>query len=202
VYWILATIFILVALVVPRLRPVGIIGCVVLGALLTWGVVQRLRDGGDRDEPKVQQRGRPTSPAAVVQVIAPEQVEVQGLQLTGSGAPFELRGRIENRSNALLKSITLLVTRHDCFDAALDPTGCAVLWQDRHWISIAVPPGQARDFSSSVWMRGAAPRPRGTIKDSFTVVAASGEIAPPSTTPRSNTADIEANPDNNPDTNK
>ena len=181
-YWILATIFILVALAVPRLRPVGVIGCVLLGAMLTWAVVQRLRGTADEDEPKVQQRGRPTSPAAVLQVIAPDDVQVEDLKMTGGGAPFELRGRIENRSDALLKSITLMVTRRDCYEGALDPTGCAVLWQDRHWISIAIPPGQARDFSSSVWMRGAAPGARGTIKDSFTVVAASGEIALPSGT--------------------
>lgn len=179
VYWILATIFILVALVVPRLRPVGVIGCIILGAMLTWGVIQRLGGGGDEDEPKVQQRGKPTSPAAALQIIAPAQVQIDSLKLTGSGAPFELQGRIENRSTALLKSITLLVTRRDCFEGALDPSGCAVQWQDRHWILVSVPPGEARDFSSSVWMRGAAPRARGTIKDSFVVVAASGEIASP-----------------------
>jgi hypothetical protein len=79
----------------------------------------------------------------------------------------------------LLKSVTLLVTRRDCYDGALDPTGCAVLWQDRLWISITIPPGQSSEFTNSVWMRGAAPGGRGTVKDSFTVVAASGEIAVP-----------------------
>ncbi|MDY6947539.1 MAG: hypothetical protein SXG53_17655 [Pseudomonadota bacterium] len=182
VYWILATIFILAALVVPRLRPVGVIGCVLLGAMLTWGVIQRLRSPADELEPKVQQRGRPTSPAAAVQVIALDQVRVDDLKLSGSGAPFELQGRIENKSDALLRSVTLLVARHDCYDGALDPTGCAVLWQDRQWISVSIPPGQSRDFSTSVWMRGAAPRARGVVQDSFTVVAASGEIALPAAT--------------------
>lgn len=175
-YWILATIFIVVALAVPRLRPVGVIGCVLLGAMLTWAVVQRLRGPSDDAKP-MQQRGRPSSPGVIQQVIALDQVLVDNLQLTGGGAPFELRGRIENKSDVLLKSITLQVTRRDCYQGALDPTGCAVLWQDRHWISVAIPPGQARDFSSSVWMRGAAPGVRGTVKDSFAVVAASGEAA-------------------------
>ena len=179
VYWILATIFIVIALAVPRFRPVGIVGCVLLGAMLTWAVVQRLRVPADDDRPQVQQRGRPTSPAATQQVIALDLVQVDGVKLTGSGAPFELRGRFENKSDALLKSVTLLVTRRDCYEGALDPSGCAVVWQDRHWISIVVPPGEARDFSSQVWMRGAAPRTRGTLKDSFEVVAASGEIPPP-----------------------
>lgn len=180
VYWILATIFILIALVVPRLRPIGVFGCVILGAMLAWGVIQRLSGTADEDQPKVQQRGKPTTPAAAVQVITPDQVQVEDLQLTGGGAPFELQGRIVNGSEALLKSITLLVTRRDCYEGSLDPTGCAVLWEDKHWISVAIPPGEQREFSSAVWMRGAAPRPRGTVKDSFVVVAASGEMARPS----------------------
>ena len=179
VYWILATVFIVIALVVPRLRPIGVVGCIILGAMLSWAVVQRLRgNDGDDDEPKVQQRGRPSSPAAAVQTISPELIGVDTLQLFGSGAPFELRGRIENNSAALLRSITVLVTRRDCFAGALDPSGCAILWQDRHWVSLSIPPQQARDFSSSVWMRGAAPGGRGTVKDSFEVVAATGELAP------------------------
>jgi hypothetical protein len=179
VYWILATIFIVIALAVPKYRPVGIVGCVLLGAMLTWGVVQRLRAPVDDDQPRVQQRGRPTSPAAAPQVIAPDRVLVEGMKMTGSGAPFELHGRIENKSEALLKSVTMLVKRQDCFEGALDPSGCTVLWQDKVWISIVVPPGEAREFSSQVWMRGAAPGGRGTLKDSFEVVTASGEIPSP-----------------------
>ena len=182
-YWILATIFILVALVVPRLRPIGIVGCILLGAMLTWGVVQRLRGNDGSEDTQVQQRGRSVSPAATLRNIPPQQLVVDNLQLIGSGAPFELRGRIENRSDALLKSVTILVTRRDCFEGALDPTGCAVLWQDRHWVSVSIPPEQSRDFSSSVWMRGAAPGRRGKSKDSFEVVAAAGEIAPAPVTP-------------------
>jgi hypothetical protein len=176
VYWILATIFILIALMVPRLRPVGVIGCLILGAMLSWGVIQRLR--GDEDEPKVQQRGRPTSPAAMQQTVSPDQLVVDNLSLSGGGAPFRLSGRIENKSEVLLKSVTVLVTRRDCYEGALDPSGCMVLWQDRHWLSLSIPPAQTQDFSISVWMRGAAPRARGAIKDSFEVVAASGELAP------------------------
>jgi hypothetical protein len=175
VYWILATIFILIALTVPRLRPLGVIGCVILGAMLLWGVIGRLR-GGEENEPVVQQRGRPTSPATVMQPVALDQVSVESLQLTGGGAPYELIGRIENKSETLLKSVTVQVTRRDCYEGALDPTGCVVLWQDRHWVLLSVPSGQSRDFATSVWMRGAAPRARGTLKDSFEIVAASGEI--------------------------
>jgi hypothetical protein len=179
VYWILATLFILIALAVPRLRPVGIVGCIIMGALLTWGVVQRLRSPDDNETPKVQERGRPTSPAAALQPIPLDEVVVDNLKLTGGGAPFQLRGRIENKSDALLKSVAIVITRRDCYEGALDPSGCTVLWQDRHWLPIAIAPRQTREFSSSIWMRGAANRGRGTSKDSFEVVAATGESVPP-----------------------
>jgi hypothetical protein len=143
--------------------------------MLLWGVIGRLR-GSDENEPVMQQRGRPTSPARVMQPIALEQIGVASLQLTGGGAPFELSGRIENKSDALLRSVTVLVTRRDCYEGALDPSGCVVLWQDRHWVPMSVPPEQTREFAASVWMRGSAPRARGTLKDSFEIVAASGEI--------------------------
>ena len=177
-YWILATVFIVIALVVPRLRPIGVAGCIIMGALLTWAVVQRLRSD-DPERPQVQERGRPTSPATALQAIPLDEIVVDDLQLTGGGAPFQLRGRIENNSDALLKSVTILVIRRDCYEGALDPSGCTVLWQDRQWLSIAILPGQTREFSSSIWMRGAANRGRGTAKDSFEVVAATGGTAPP-----------------------
>ena len=44
VYWILATVFIVILLSQPRLRPLGVVGCVVLGTMLAWGIVQRLRN--------------------------------------------------------------------------------------------------------------------------------------------------------------
>lgn len=175
-YWILATVFILIALIVPRLRPVGVIGCVVLGAMLAWGMVQRLRNTSDDDSPPAQQRGRPISPAAQVQAVPIDQVTIDDLRLTGSGAPFTLRGRIGNSSDLMLKSVTILVTRRACFEGALDPSGCNVLWQDKQWVAVSVPPHQSREFASSVWMRGAAPATRGRIEDSFEVVAAAGEL--------------------------
>ena len=89
-----------------------------------------------------------------------------------------MRGRIVNdTSDTTLKSVTIRVTRSDCYEGAVDPSGCVKLWQDDHWIAIAVPAGQTRDFVDSIWMHGNAPRARGTVKDSFELIAAAGEIA-------------------------
>ena len=99
-YWILAAVFIVIALTRPRLRPLGIVGCIILGAMLGWGMVQRLRSDDPKVEaPAAQQRGKPASPAAALQFSAADDGRSSGPGLSGSGAPFELRGRIVNSTN-------------------------------------------------------------------------------------------------------
>ncbi|HKS54389.1 MAG TPA: hypothetical protein VJS12_03845 [Steroidobacteraceae bacterium] len=179
VYWFLAAIFILVALTNPRLRPLGIVGCVVLGVMLGWGVVQRLRSEDATATTAAQQRGRPSSPASAPHSIPLSMVAAENLRLSGGGAPFELRGRIVNSArDAALKSVTIRVTRRDCYEGAVDPSGCVKLWQDDHWIAVAVPASQARDFVDSIWMHGNAPRARGTVQDVFELIAATGDLEP------------------------
>jgi hypothetical protein len=174
VYWILAAVFIVIALTRPRLRPLGIVGCVVLGLMLAWGMVQRLRS----EDPTqgAQQRGKPASPAAALHAVPLTMLAAQEMRMSGGGAPFELRGRIvNNTSDVMLRSVTIRVSRRDCYEGALDPSGCARLWQDEHWIAVGVPAGQSRDFVEAIWMHGNAPRPRGTVQDSFELIAATGE---------------------------
>ncbi|HEX7115887.1 MAG TPA: hypothetical protein VF193_12210 [Steroidobacter sp.] len=173
-YWILAAIFIVIALAVPRLRPVGVVGLVMLAALLAWGVVHRLSAPEERAG-RTKERERPTASASIPESIPLTEVELRDAKLTGGGAPFELRGSVVNRSKEKhLRSITVMVTRRDCYEGALDPSGCVIVWQDRHWISISVPAGESREFATSVWMHGSAPRLRGTPQDEFEVVAATG----------------------------
>lgn len=173
-YWILAAILLLIMLVSPRLRVAGVVGLLILGALLAWAVVQRMR-GPDPAVVERPRRSQPTSPAAPIASVPLDAVSLENLQLAGSGAPFELRGTVVNRTSDLeLKSVTILITRRDCYERALDPSGCEVLWQDRHWTPVGVPPEQSRDFSTTIWMHGSAPRPRGEIRDRFELVAATG----------------------------
>ena len=176
VYWILAAVFILIALSQPRLRPFGVVGCVVLGAMLAWGIVQRLRSEDPSQAPIGQQRGKSASPAAELQSVPLKMVAAENLHLSGGGAPFELRGRIANNSSdTTLRSVTIRLTRRDCYEGAVDPSGCVTLWQDDHWIAVSVPAGQARDFVEAIWMHGNAPRARGSVQDTFELTAAAGE---------------------------
>ncbi len=175
-YWILATVFIIIALTHPRLRPLGVVGCIVLAAMLGWGMVQRLRGEDAAQVAATQQRGTPASPAAALRSVPLTMVAAEDLRLSGGGAPFELRGRIvNNTSDATLRSVTIRLVRRDCYEGALDPSGCVKLWQDDHWIAIAVPARQSRDFVEAIWMHGNAPRARGTVQDTFELIAAAGE---------------------------
>jgi hypothetical protein len=164
----------LLAITLTNHGVVRVIGGVLLAGLLVFGLVLRLGNvtGPDPDN----QRGRPTSPAAAVTAIPLDSIKVNDLKLTGGGAPFELRGSVQNMSaDTHVRSITLRIVRRDCFEGALDPTGCAVIWQDQHWIPLNVPPESERKFDSSFYARAPVSRLRGTLKDEFRLVAATGE---------------------------
>ncbi len=173
-YWILAAAFALIALFFPRARPIGVAGLLLMALMLGWGMLQRARGGAAPDDEHAIRRHQPPSPAAL-QTVALDQVEAVELKLLGSGAPFELRGAIVNRSADMqLHSVTIRISRRDCYEGALDPSGCVVAWQDQHWLPLSLQPGERREFSSAIWMRGAAPRPRGQLRDEFALLAASG----------------------------
>jgi hypothetical protein len=175
VYWILAAILLLITFTSPRLRPAGLVGLAILAGLLGWGMLQRAR-APDAEPPATARRGQPGPPVSTPSSVALEDVRLENAKLTGGGAPFELRGRIANESHeAHLRSVTIHIVRRDCYEAALDPSGCAVLWQDRHWTPISIPPQESREFAVSIWVRGSAPRARGEVRDSFEIVAATGE---------------------------
>jgi hypothetical protein len=175
-YWILAAIFLLLMLAVPKMRPVAAVGCVILGGLLLWAVIERVRGP---DPGAVPERGRPTTPVTATRTFPLEELQLSNLKLEGGGAPFRLTGRATNRSTELgLKSLMLDISRRDCHEDALDPSGCAVIWRGRHWVEVSVPPQQARDFATSIWARGDAARVVGTTRDDFQIVAASAEPAP------------------------
>ncbi|NJO12538.1 MAG: hypothetical protein HC872_02720 [Gammaproteobacteria bacterium] len=124
-------------------------GCIVLGLMLGWGVVQRLREDPERTS-AAQQRGKPASPAAALHSVPLTLIAAEDLRLTGGGAPYELRGRIVNKTrDNTLRSVTIRLIRSDCYEGALDPSGCTKLWQDDHWIAIGVPASERASSSSA-----------------------------------------------------
>ncbi len=163
----------LLAITLSNRGVVRVIGAVLLVAVLLSGVVIRLMsDASDLEG----QRGDPSSPAAAVNAIELDPIQVDNLQLTGGGAPFELRGRISNAStDTHVRSITLRIARRDCHQDSQDPSGCTLIWQDQQWIPVNVPADSERTFTTSFYARTPVSRLRGTLKDEFSLVAATGE---------------------------
>lgn len=178
VFWVfIAVIAItLLAITLTNRGVVRVIGGVLLAGLFVFGVVLRLANDPGPDSERM--RGKPASPVAAATAIPLDAIKVDELKLSGGGAPFELRGHIQNLSaDTHIRSVTLRVVRRDCYEGALDPSGCVVVWQDQHWISVNVPPDSERSFAASFYARTPVSRLRGTLKDEFRLVAATGEAA-------------------------
>jgi hypothetical protein len=180
VFWAFAAsvLIILLTITISNRGAVRIIAGIALAALLVVGLAQRLanRSGPDPEG----QRGKPASPAAVVSALPLEQIKLDELKLSGAGAPFEVRGTILNASADMrLRTLTLRIVRRDCFEGAIDPSGCVVIWEDQHWFPVDVPPQGERKFVSSFYAHTSVPRARGTIKDEFRLVTATGNVQGP-----------------------
>jgi hypothetical protein len=175
VFWIFAALVLLIILsvTITHRGPVRIAGCVSLAAILGWGLYQRLNTRPESHP--MPPRGKSASPALATQAMPIESIGLSNLELTGGGAPFELRGSITNRSaDTRLTALTLQSMRRDCYEGAIDPSGCVVIWEDQHWIRWAVPAGETREFVETIWAHTPVPRARGTIKDEFELLGATG----------------------------
>jgi len=173
-FWFFAALILLVLLsiTITHRGPVRIAGSIALAALLAWGLYQRLNTRPDAQP--LPPRGKSSSPALVTQAMPVASIELSNLKLTG-GAPFELRGSIANHStDTRLTALTLRTIRRDCYEGAIDPSGCVVIWDDQHWIRWPVQPGETREFIETIWAHSPVPRARGTIKDEFELIAATG----------------------------
>jgi hypothetical protein len=176
VFWAFAAVIVisLLAITLSNRGPVRVVGGMVLAGLLVFGLMYRL--GREASPDPEGMRGQPSSPAAAIAAISLDAIKIEGLRLTGSGAPFELRGVVQNTAAGhRIRSLTLRIARRDCFEGSLDPSGCAVIWQDRHWMAVDVPPESERKFATSFYAHTTVPRPRGTIEDEFVLLAATGE---------------------------
>jgi hypothetical protein len=166
----------LLAITLTNRGVVRVIGGVLLVGLIVLGLVLRLANQTGPDSET--SRGKPASPAAAVAAMSLDAIKVDQVKLSGGGAPFEVRGIIHNLSDdTQVRSITLRMTRRDCHAGALDPSGCVVILQDQHWIPTTVPPQSERQFATSFYARTPVSSVRGTLKDEFRLVAASGEPA-------------------------
>jgi hypothetical protein len=179
VFWIVAALVLLgiLSVTITHRGPVRIVGAILLVLALGWAFYQRLTL--PREDDTLAPRGKSSPPASFSQPVPIADIELSDLTLTGGGAPFEIRGKVTNRNTTLqVSAMTLRTTRRDCYAGAVDPSGCVVIWQDQHWIRWQVPAGTTREFVETIWAHTPVARARGTIKDDFELLDATGTVAP------------------------
>ena len=81
--------------------------------------------------------------------IAPSDISVASIVGNPAyGGGYRLTGRIKNdHESAELKEVVLSIVMQDCVDS-----DCATVGQTSERVNIRVPPGQARDFSVTVYL--------------------------------------------------
>ena len=183
-FWAFAATVLILLLTIPvsNRGVVRVVGGVLLAVLLVIGLAQRLANRGGPDPEG--QRGKSSSPTAAISSVPLDEIRVTDLTLSGGGAPFEVRGTIANTSSDMrLRSVTLQIARKDCFEGALDPSGCVTIWEDRHWVQVDLPPQSERKFVDAFYARTNVLRGRGTVRDEIKLVAATGhpELGRPET---------------------
>jgi hypothetical protein len=176
--WISAAVVLLVALIVSGSTRVRVIIAVLLVALLATGAILRVTS---EHQHNVQQTvvTPPAAPVSASAPVAAESVGIADLKMTGSGAPWEVSGTVSNKlGTQALRSVTLRITRSDCYEGALDPSGCVLLWQGDPLVEVRVPPDEHRAFVSRIWPHGTIARAKGQARDEFKVIAATADRAP------------------------
>lgn len=177
--WLLALVLLIVAISIVGIRRVGLAVALALAALLVLAVIRRLTTEPMPDADLARQQ-LPSTPGVPVVSVPIDAVQALALDLSGSGAPFDFSGRIVNNSTDLtLVSITFDLERLDCYEQALDPSGCEVLWRGEKTVYLTVPPGEERRFAIAVWARDSVPKARGSRRDVFEIASASGRRTEP-----------------------
>lgn len=175
--WIAALILLVVLTLILGIKRIWTVLGLVVAGLFIIAVVRRLMTTPE------QPAEIPTAtvrPAAVITSLPLDQAEVADLAITGITAPWKLQGRIVNRNpEHTLLSATIRIVRRDCYEGALDPSGCVLLWEGSKRVSLSVPPGQQQQFVEQVSPRGSVARAQGTVKDEFELVGLTGRKADP-----------------------
>lgn len=175
-YWIVAALVLVLTLTIPKFRRAGVILGVVLLILLAWAI-QRSNPWKPTPEATQQREASRTIPPPVADSPPLNAVNAEKLQLSGSGAPWTITGRLTNASQRYrITSVTLKIERRDCYGGAPDPSGCVMQWQGVDTVFVAISPGEWREFSSAIWLHGSLPRTRGETRDTFEITAVGGSV--------------------------
>lgn len=92
--------------------------------------------------------------------VAPENLELTSMSTEISyGDSWDYSGRISNSSNKTVTDLQIRVQLYDCPVQSTSITDdCVVIGEDIDYVSVNVPPRQARDFTDNVSFKNAKPQ--------------------------------------------
>jgi hypothetical protein len=170
--WIAALILLVVLTLILGVKRIWTVLGLAVAGLFVIAVVRRL---ATTPEQPAEVPTATIRPAAAIISLPLDRAEVADLAITGITAPWKFQGRVLNRDpDYTLVSATIRIVRRDCYEGALDPTGCVLLWEGSKRVSLSVPPGQQQQFVEQVSPRGSVARAQGTVKDEFELVGLTG----------------------------
>ena len=171
--WIPAVILLVVLTLILGVKRIWTVLALVAVGLFAIAVYRRL---ATTPEEAVENAPSAFTPAAAIESLPPARAIVSDLTITRSTAPWEFRGTVLNRSDDhTLLSATIRITRRDCYEGAMDPSGCVLLWEGSKRVNLQTPPGQQQPFAESISPHGSVPRAQGQIKDEFQLVGLTGK---------------------------
>ena len=102
--------------------------------------------------------------------IAESQVVLENVEFRQTfGASYELSGKVKNNSETdVLDGIEFKVTMRDC--RSKDKSSCVTIGEAMSYVSVAVPPKEARDFLASLYF-GSTPKVKGTLAWDYEITA-------------------------------
>jgi hypothetical protein len=164
-----------------KFRRVGIVLSVVLLLLLIGFNITSttaVNDGKPSTQPSTMTAAKIQSPSRATVSLPIATVQLTDMQLNGSGAPWQLSGRVSNADHeSVIKSFTLRVTRLDCPTTLVASADCSLNWQGEHTVHMQLAPNATQSIDEAIWSHDAVPRLKGVARFDIVVTDVQGKAA-------------------------
>src|SRR5882757_7524287 len=154
-----------------KFRRVGVVLSIVLLLLLIWFNIAPPTGVSGVKSPSASSSSSLSSKSTPAINLSADTVKLIDMQLSGSGAPWQLSGRAHNANTDLvIRALTLRVTRLDCPTVAAAAEECIRNWQGEHTVRLHLAPAATQKIDEAIWSHEAVPRLKGIARVDIVVV--------------------------------
>lgn len=153
-----------------KFRRLGVVLSGVLLLLLIWFNVAP--PAAVKDERAANGRTLTVAslPSPVIINLPASTLQLLDIQLTGDGAPWQLKARVRNtNSDAAIKSFTLQITRFDCPTISAASVDCSLNWHGDHTVRVLMPAAATQMIDETIWSHDTPPRVQGVSRTEVVV---------------------------------